>query len=179
MIAIMFDDLEPFLQDFARRELAFEPDEAVFRQGDKVRQMFFVTAGAVHLVRHQESGAPIVLQRAGPGAILAEASLYSDTYHCDAVAVAKSALCAVSKPALLARMEQRPALAAALIRRFAHELQHARFHAELLSMKTVAARLDAWLGWHGALPARGEWMRLSAELGVSPEALYREIAKRR
>lgn len=179
MIAIMFDDLEPFLQDLARRELAYAADEAVFRQGDPVRQLFFVTAGAVHLVRHQESGAPIVLQRAGPGAILAEASLYSDTYHCDAVAVAKSALWAVSKPALLARMEQRPALAAALIRRFAHELQHARFHAELLSMKTVAARLDAWLGWHGALPPRGEWMRLAAELGVSPEALYREIAKRR
>lgn len=41
MIAIMFDDLEPFLQDLARRELAFDPDEAVFRQGDPVLQLFF------------------------------------------------------------------------------------------------------------------------------------------
>jgi len=179
MIAIMFDDLEPFLQDLARRELDFDPNEVVFRQGDLVRQLFFVTAGAVHLVRHQASGAALVLQRAGTGAILAEASLYSETYHCDAVAVTNSHLWAVSKPALLARMAQRPELAAALTRRFARELQHARFHAELLSMKTVAARLDAWLGWHGTLPPKGEWMRLSDELGVSPEALYREIAKRR
>jgi CRP/FNR family transcriptional regulator, dissimilatory nitrate respiration regulator len=179
MIAIMFDDLEPLLQDLAGRELAVDQDELVFRQGDPVRQLFFVTAGAVHLVRHQESGAPIVLQRAGPGAILAEASLYSETYHCDAVAVAQSHLWAVAKPALLARMAQRPELAAALIRRFAHELQNARFHAELLAMKTVAARLDAWLGWRGALPPKGDRLRLAAELGVSPEALYREIARRR
>jgi len=40
------------------------------------------------------------------------------------------------------------------------------------------ARLDAWLAWHGDLPSKGDWARLVDEIGVSPEALYREMAKR-
>ena len=179
MIAIMFDDLAPFLHDLKKRELAVAARDTVFRQGDAVRQMFFVTAGEVHLVRHQESGAPLVLQRARPGAILAEASLYARQYHCDAVAVSASTLTVFAKAELAKRIAENAGLAEAMIRRFGHELQSARFHAEVLSMKTVAARVDAWLGWRGALPPKGAWAQLAAELGVSPEALYRELGKRR
>ena len=46
-------------------------------------------------------------------------------------------------------------------------------------MKTVAERLDAWTAWRGSIPPRGQWVRLATELGVSPESLYREIAKRK
>jgi len=46
-------------------------------------------------------------------------------------------------------------------------------------MKTVAERLGARLDWRGQLPPKGKWVELAAELGVSPEALYREIAKRK
>jgi CRP-like cAMP-binding protein len=57
-------------------------------------------------------------------------------------------------------------------RHLAHELQIARLHAEILSHKTVAKRLDAWIGWHGgALPPKGEWRTIANEIGVSPEAL--------
>jgi len=179
MIAIMFEDLEPFLRDLARRELTFVPGETIFLQGDPVRYIFFISAGAVELVRHQASGAPLVIQRANPGAILAEASLESACYHCAASAVANSTIWAVSKSDLLRRMAENPNLALAFVRRLAHELQNARFQAEVLSMKTVAARLDGWVAWRGYLPPKGEWVGLAAELGVSPEALYREIAKRK
>ncbi|SFI57623.1 hypothetical protein SAMN05216525_110176 [Bradyrhizobium sp. Gha] len=67
-------------------------------------------------------------------------------------------------------------LGATLLRLPAHGLQHSRFQ---LSMKTVAARLDAWIEWNGKLPPKGEWVSLAAELAVSPEALYREIGRRR
>jgi len=179
MIAIMSDDIERRLRDLPGRELSLAPEQSVFRLGDPVQQMFFVVTGAVHLVRHQESGSALVLQRAGPGALLAEASLYADKYHCDAVAVAPSRVWAVSKRDLLGRLAATPELTLAVIRRLARELQQARFQAEVLSMKTVAARVDAWIDWNGPLPPKGEWVRLAAELGVSPEALYREMAKRR
>lgn len=178
MIAIMFEDLEPLLADLVRRDLMVERGQTIFLQGDPVRYLYFVTSGAIDLMRHQLSGAPVVLQHAGPGAILAEASLDSATYHCTAVAVSKSTFWAISKRELLKRMAQNPELALAFIRRLAHELQSARFHAEVLSMR-VAARLGAWVYWRGSLPPKGEWTGLAAELGVSPEALYREIAKRK
>ena len=175
----MFDDLQPLLGDLAPRELSFEAGQTVFLQGDPVKTVFFVTGGAIELVRHQASGAPLVLQRAGPGAILAEASLDSPTYHCTATAISKSTVWAVSKRDLLNRLGKNPKFALAFIRRFAHELQSSRLHAEILSLKTVAERLDAWTAWRGTVPPRGEWVRLAAEIGVSPEALYREIAKRK
>jgi len=125
MIAVMFEDLDSFLRDLARRKVTLTPGETVFLQGDLVRHIYFVISGAIELIRHQASGAPLVIQRAGPGAILAEASLDSARYHCAAVAVAKSALWAVSKKDLLRRMAENPNLALAFVRRLAHELQNA------------------------------------------------------
>ncbi len=179
MIAIMFEELEPFLSGVTRRVVAVEPGQTVFHRGDQVRRVFFVTGGVIHLVRHQASGAPLVLQRAGSGTILAEASLFSARYHCDATGVTRASAWAISKKELLNRLAQNPQLGMALIRRLAHELQYARFHAEVLSMKMVSARLDAWIDWSGRMPPKGEWVGLAAELGVSPEALYREMARRR
>jgi hypothetical protein len=43
----------------------------------------------------------------------------------------------------------------------------------------VAARLDAWLAWNNALPEKVERRRIADEIGVSPEALYRQLGKRR
>ena len=60
-----------------------------------------------------------------------------------------------------------------------HEVRNARRHAEILSLRTVTARLDAWLAENGDLPARGGWKGLAEEISASPEALYREIARRR
>ncbi|AEH83897.1 hypothetical protein ACVMB3_006271 [Sinorhizobium meliloti] len=47
-------------------------------------------------------------------------------------------------------------------RHLSNELQHTRKRAEILALRTVAARLDAWLTWSdGDLPAKGEWRRLA------------------
>ena len=61
----------------------------------------------------------------------------------------------------------------------AHEVQALRFKAEVLSMKTVTERLDAWISWKGENSLKkGELKNVANEIGVSPEALYREMGKR-
>ncbi len=179
MIRIMFEDLEPQLSSTDRREQAFRPGQPLFHRGDPVRHIYLVVSGMVHLVRHLRTGSPLVIQRAGGGSIVAEASLYSAKYHCDALAMADTKTWAISKSAFLSRLAEDPILATALVKRLTSEVQHARFHAEILSIKTVSGRLDAWLEWNGTPPPKGEWTRLAAELGVSAEALYREMARRR
>ncbi len=179
MIVIMFEDIKSSFVGIDRRHFTFAGGETVFHLGDRVHLVHFVTSGAVHLVRHHEAGAPLVLQRAGPGAILAEASLYSDRYQCDALAIASTTIWAIPKPVILARLASTPDFALAWTRRQAYEVQRARLQAEIISMKTVAARLDAWMVWSGSMPQKGEWVGLAAEIGVSPEALYRELANRR
>ena len=60
--------------------------EPLFRMGDKTLGLCEVVAGRVRLARVDRSGHEIVLHVAGPGETLAEASLFSPQYHCDAIA---------------------------------------------------------------------------------------------
>jgi hypothetical protein len=64
--------------------------------------------------------------------------------------------------------------------RLALELQRARSHAEIVSLKTVSACVDAWTMLNDGAPrAKGRWRQVAAAIGVTPEALYRELARRR
>lgn len=161
-------------------ERRYGAGEHLFHQGDRVAVLHLVVEGRAHLVRHQIDGSTLVLQRAGPGAVLAEASVFSDRYHCDALAAAPVRSLAVRKASVRARIASDPDFAVALIAHLAREVQASRLRAEILSLRTVAARLDAWIAAHdGRAPARGEWKSVAGEVGTSAEALYRELARRR
>jgi CRP-like cAMP-binding protein len=179
MIEIMLLALDPMLRRLPGREVAFEAGETLFRAGDLVRRLHVVLAGTIHLVRYHEDGSALILQRARAGSVLAEASVYSSRYHCDARAETTARTWAVSRNDLRRALAESPDLSEAWASHLAHGVQRARLQAEILSLKTVAARLSAWIAWNGSLPARGQWSLLAQEIGVSPEALYREIANRR
>jgi CRP-like cAMP-binding protein len=180
MIAIMSNQLEHHLRSLSAQKFAFASGQYLFHLGDPVRMMYFVITGMVHLTRTQRDGSMLVLHQARPRCILAEASFCSQHYHCDAVAMAETHAFAYAMTEFRAYLRASPEFADVWARHLAHELQTARLHAEILSLKTVAQRLDAWLGWRGgALPRKGEWRTIADEIGVSREALYREIAGRR
>ncbi len=175
---IMSAEMDSLLQGLRGCECEFAAGASVFHLDDPVRVVHFVRRGAIHLVRRQEDGAALILQRARAGSILAEASVYSDRYHCDGVAESYAATWAVARKDLRRRLEANPEFSRVWARHLALEVQRARLHAEILSLKTVAARLRAWIFWNGALPEKGQRRRIADEIGVSPEALYRELAKR-
>jgi len=50
--------------------------------------------------------------------------------------------------------------------------------AEIRTFRTVAERLDAWLGEGRVLPDKGRQQDVDAEHRVSREALYRELSRR-
>jgi CRP-like cAMP-binding protein len=177
MIPIMSENLAPLFNVGERRLL--EAGTYLVRSGDAVRYMFLVVAGAVVLTRVTGSGTPVILQRARPGAVLAEASAYSRAYHCDARAVTETLVRAVTVDEFRARLASDPGLADSWAAHLAHAVQSARLRAEIRTLRTVAERLDAWLGEGRAMPAKGAWQDLAAELGVSREALYRELSRRR
>lgn len=154
--------------------------QSLFRRGDAVQRIFVVRQGGIHLLRHAAEGGAIVLQRAGPASIVAEASLFSARYHCDAVAFAPTRLHSIRKSAVSRAWREAPDFALAFAAQLAREVQQARLRAEILALKKVTERLNAWLAWNdGALPPKGCWRLVAMEIGVSPEALYREIGRRR
>jgi CRP-like cAMP-binding protein len=179
MIAIMFATLAPILARLPLHDCAFPAGAALFHRGDSVVGLHIMHEGTAQLIRHQVDGAALILQRARPGAVLAEASLYSTRYHCDARAETPVRTGMVLKPDLLRALETDAAVASAWTSHLAHEVQRARLLSEILSLKTVKARLKAWIAWNGALPPRGQWHVIATEIGVTAEAFYREIARER
>lgn len=176
MIAIMSPLIQRLLA-LADRELELAPGQTLFRTGDAVRHVHVVLEGSVRLVRHQASGSAVVLQRAQAGQWLAEASLFATRYHCDAVSDDGARLARIDKPRLAQAQREDGRWAMELAAHLAGEVQRARARAELLALRTVRERLDAWRALHGELPARGRWIALAQEIGVTPEALYRELAR--
>jgi len=152
----------------------------VFARGDPVRSVLVLQAGEVKLSRHLKDGTELVLHRAVGPSILAEASVYSTTYHCDAICVSTSELRKVAKREFLSMLDADATLATLWSTHLSHSLQEARLSCEIMRMKRVSERVDAWLDWQGGdLPARGLWKGVAAQIGVSAEALYRELARRR
>ncbi len=149
----------------------------LFSRGEPVDSVYLLRTGGVDLVRCQADGAEFVLHRASAGMVLAEASLYSESYHCDGICSSKVELGVIRKSKALAMLRQDAELAEAWASWLAASLQRTRQRAELLRRQKVQDRLAGWLDWNGKLPPRGTRRVLAAELGVSPEALYRTIKR--
>lgn len=177
MITIMSSDLSSLFDGGLDRALSRE--ETLFLTGGPVQSMYLVLEGEVDLVRYTATGLRILLHRAGPGSVLAEASAYSDVYHCDGNAAEAARVRSVPVAQFRARLDGNLDLARVWAARLAHGLQGARMHAAIRSMRTVDERLEAWLAGGRPLPPRGQWQSLADTLGVTREALYRELSKRR
>ncbi len=180
MIAIMPGEIIALLKALHATERALPAGSLLFHRGDPVTHLHVVLGGAIELTRHRADGGVVVLQRASQNAVVAEASVFSERYHCDAFAAAQSVVLAVPMAAVRERLARSSGFAEAWAAYLAGEVQEARLRSEILSLKTVAERLDAWLLSHGErMPAKGAWKSLAHEIGVSPEALYRELSRRK
>lgn len=180
MIPIMLHPLIDALRNLPSDPRHYENGARIFRQSDDVQVLHLMETGQAHLIRHQINGLSLTLQRASAGSILAEASLFSLQYHCDAIAVGAVSTSAIAKSVIRAEMSRNSQMAERWAAYLAHEVQAARLRAEILALRTVAERLDAWIALHGGqMPIKGDQKTVAAEIGVSPEALYREFARRR
>ncbi len=161
------------LSDDDQRVLHLGAGTRVFSQGDVTRGMFYLCEGRVNLVRHTEDGYEILIHRAIAGTTFAEASLFSDKYHCDASVVMDSVLIECSRLSLLALYEKQSGFALAMSERFSHQVQHARRLIEILSIRSAQERVYRAVV-EGLLV--GNVNALADEIGLSPETVYRSLA---
>lgn len=175
MISIMIE----WFHSLPHQQRNYAVREHLFRRDDPVQSMFLIEAGAVRLVRTQRGGGAVVLQLASAGSILAEASLFTPGYHCDAMAAEPVTATVVARRALRRLFLTSPEFAQAWATHLSDEVRRVRRRAEILSLRTVGERLDAWIAENGELPEKGGWKGVALEIAASPEALYREIARRR
>lgn len=147
--------------------------EHAFRQGDTSRGPYLLVSGAVEMVRHTEAGHRIVLHQAQDGGTLAEASLFSDHYHCACTATRQSNLIRLDKAAILSKMAQDTGFATALLQRMASQVHDYRRQIEILAIRNAEDRVLAALAEFGQT---GSVMSFAARIGLSHEATYRALS---
>jgi CRP-like cAMP-binding protein len=155
--------------------------ETLFLTGERITHLFAIMSGRVDLLRHMPDGSVIRLQTAGAGEFLAEASLFSQSYHCDGEGAEPSTLQVFSKPAVLKALKADPDIALALLGHFAGRLQALRGQAALLAVRSAHERVLAWLQMQpdssGGVRINRSWKQIAAELGLTHEAVYRALAR--
>ena len=155
--------------------------EVLFRRGGKTEGLFEVMTGRVRLTRVDRSGRELVLHLAGPGETLAEASLFSAEYHCDAIASTNATVRLYPKREVLAAFEEDPKAAQAFSATLAHQVMNLRTRIEQRNIRSASERVRHFLTLNAGDDGRtinlsGTLKDLAAELGLSHEALYRTLA---
>jgi CRP-like cAMP-binding protein len=82
-------------------ERKLKAGEPLFHLGDKIAGLYEVIAGRVRVIRVDRSGRELILYVAVAGETIAEASLFSPVYHCDAIAASDAMVRVYPKAALL------------------------------------------------------------------------------
>jgi CRP-like cAMP-binding protein len=174
------DALPPSLEaESVIRVLA--PGELLFRQCDRAAAIYKVENGRLRLIRRTIDDHLVILHTARQGEFFAEASLFAEAYHCDAVAAVQSRVRVYPKAMVMDALRTDPALAEAFMARLAHQLQELRARMELSNVRSARDRVLQYLrlraGVHGrSIAVEGQLQDIAAEIGITREALYRTLA---
>jgi CRP-like cAMP-binding protein len=164
----------------AARTIALARGNTLFRQGSTTTAIFLVEAGCLRLERTTPDGRLLVLHTARAGAYFAEAALFSEVYHCDAVAVEPSRVRVHPKSEVLGLIRSDPGRLEAFLSLVARQLQEARQRLELRNIRSARERIMTYLALNaapdGAVPVPRRLQDLAAELGLTREVLYRALA---
>lgn len=155
--------------------------EHLFHLGDPTAGIYEIVRGQVRLVRVGMNGQTITLHAASAGDFIAEASLFSPTYHCDAVAATDAVVRLYPKAGMLAEFERNPKSARAFMAKLAHQVMTLRARLEQRNIRSARDRVRHYLtmnvGADGRTVAlRGTVKELASELGLTHEALYRALS---
>lgn len=165
----------------AASERKLKAGSALFRLGDKSVGLCEVVSGRVRLARVDRAGHEIVLHVAGPGEVIAEASLFSPHYHCDAIASSDATVRIYPKAALLAAFAREPRAMQEFAAMLARQVMSLRTRIEQRNIRSARERLRHYLSVNAGadgrtVELRGTLKDLAAELGLTHEALYRTLA---
>ncbi len=152
----------------------------LFHQGDHVEYMYVVRQGVVKLVRHSIDGNDIILQLAVSKDMIAEASLFSDRYHCSAIVQSQSAeLSCFDRKSLLIALKREPDTMMELVELFARRIRHLRALLEIKNIRSAKQRMYCYFqleadGGH-EVHLQLSYKDMAYQLGLAHETFYRNL----
>lgn len=160
------------LDEKSLSHMRYSVGDHVFRQGDTTKGIYFVVSGCICLTRVTESGNAVTIYNAQTGDMFAEASIYSDHYHCDAICSAPSEVVRISKQAILLQLREDTAFSEGITKRLAVQVQDYR---QLLTLHAVKSANDRVLLAVELGKLTGSVTQFANQIGLTKEACYRAL----
>jgi CRP-like cAMP-binding protein len=155
--------------------------EALFHSGEPTVGLYEIIIGTVRLVRLDSSGRQTVLHTADAGGTLAEASLFSPTYHCDAIAATAASVRLYPKAAILEALRSSPEAARGFMAGLAHQIMDLRTKLQRRNIRSARDRVRHFLALNVdsdgvTVLLTGNLKDFATDLGLTHETLYRTLA---
>ncbi|MBI5936010.1 MAG: cyclic nucleotide-binding domain-containing protein [Chloroflexi bacterium] len=116
--------LKVLAQKITRQRL--KKDEVLFRRGDSAQALFIIEEGEVKIVREDENGGELALNRCGAGETIGEMSLFDrEPRSASVVAAAPTHVLELKREAFFELLNQHPDVAVSLIRSLSSRLRFA------------------------------------------------------
>jgi len=170
----MREELFDLIQSLATAEHQFSRNTKLFKAGDRVVHIHCLRSGEAHFYKKDSD---IIIKRYSAPSIIAEASLFSDHYHCTCVAASRVETYSLAKTLMLEELRTNERLAHLWMEYLSHQIVKERKMHAVLSMKTVRERFEAFNLMHDDHDHLN-LTNIARIIGVSREALYREVAKK-
>ena len=153
--------------------------ERLFDQGMSVQRMHFISSGRVKLVRHPLDGEDVVLHVATAGEMIAEASFFSETYHCSAIVDQASEIRYIDRDTALDKILSNKKTSQDVMRLFAQQIRDLRGLHELRNIRSAQKRILAYLATQadvkGEIKLDMSLRDMAYKVGLAHETLYREL----
>jgi CRP/FNR family transcriptional regulator, dissimilatory nitrate respiration regulator len=169
------------LDERALERRSLRRNEILFRQGDKVTAIYFIESGRLRLERRTFDGRLLILGTTSAGEFFVEAALFSDVYHCDALAAEPSQVRVYPKAAVLKALRENSSTAMSFLGLMARQVIQLRQRLEVMKVRSAKERVLLYFDLNTepdghTIVLRGELQDIANELGLTREALYRTLA---
>ncbi len=157
------------------------PGEYLFKQNDSTKGIFVINNGRVKLMRDTVDGNPVIIHIAHTQDSLAEASLFSNQYHCHAKSDVQSQVYLYDKEQILTYLSKDTALSLSFIEVLAKQIQNLRLLIELRGIRSPRDRFIQYLkimvNSELTLQIDSTYKDLAITLGMTHETLYRVLGQ--
>lgn len=160
--------------------LSLKKGDILFFQNDEVLNMYFIKIGRLKLQRETVEGFTVIQHVAFSGEIIAEASLFSESYHCSAIADMSTEVSYLSKIDLLNGLEKNAIATKQLLVLYANQIINLRAINEIKNIRSAKERTLAYLknemNENGEVKFSISLKDVAYRIGLSHEAFYRTLS---
>ncbi len=158
-----------------------DPGEYLFHKNDLAKGIFVINSGRVKLIRDSVDGSQVIIHIAQAHDSLAEASLFSNHYHCHAKSDSQSQIYLYDKKQVLTYLSTDSSMSLNFIEVLAKQIQKLRLLIELRGTRSPRKRfmqyLQIMVNSERSLQIESTYKDLAITLGMSHESLYRVLGQ--